>query len=286
MIDNHEIDASGERLGGLIEYIFDNIPSDSAVFVTTIPDLDPNRSDVYSWFSNYRHSDDWQTQYSDDEAETYVQAAVDKYNSIIKSTVEQLRSSHANLYAGDINSVITDVTSQLVDGVHPNNTGYQLMGQYWASVIASYLSGGQITPPVTDTTMTTTTTTMPTTTTTITTETTTETTMITEETEAPVSTTSEITTETTEQTTETNTTLTETSEVTSSTEEQPDFYDGDVNGDGQIHLSDAVVLLKYLLHEQSLSEEAFRHSDMNQDGKVNGFDLALLRQKLFVEMDN
>ena len=28
------------------------------LFITIIPDVDPNKSDMYSWFGNYRHSDD------------------------------------------------------------------------------------------------------------------------------------------------------------------------------------------------------------------------------------
>lgn len=156
VIDNHDIDSSGERLTELIDYIFDNIPSDSAVFVTTIPALEPNRSDVYSWFDNYRHSPDWQTMYTDSEAEKSVRETVDKYNSIVLSTVEQLSGRYEKLYSGDINSVITDTTAQLADGVHPNNTGYKLMGEYWAGKLEEYLGGGHT--PLPDSTTTTTTT--------------------------------------------------------------------------------------------------------------------------------
>ncbi|MBQ9899153.1 MAG: hypothetical protein IJM44_06850 [Ruminococcus sp.] len=159
VIDCHDIDTSGERLSALITYILGNIPEDSALFVTTIPDLDPNRSEVYDWFGNYRHSADWQTQYSDDEAEANVHAAVDKYNSIVQSTVGQLSQTHPNLHLGDVHSVITDVETQLGDGVHPNNTGYKLMGEYWTGVISEYLSGGStvtVTSAQTTTTVTTT----------------------------------------------------------------------------------------------------------------------------------
>ena len=39
------------------------------LFITTIPALDPNREDVYTWFPNYRNSDDSQTLYTDKQVE-------------------------------------------------------------------------------------------------------------------------------------------------------------------------------------------------------------------------
>ncbi len=198
VLDNHELSTSGDRLGELIEYIFTQVSSDTAVFVTTIPDLEPNRSDVYSWFSAYRYDSNWQ-QVSDSEVETLVQSAVDSYNSIVVSTVTSLQSSYSNLYLGDINSVITDTTTQLADGVHPNNVGYKLMGEYWAEILSSYLEGTLDSGSTTTTaaTTTTTTTTMTTTTTTTTETTTPETTTTTETTTPETTTTTEATTTTT-----------------------------------------------------------------------------------------
>ena len=157
VLDKHEIESSGERLSELVTYIMEQLPSDSALFVTSIPYLDPNRSDVYQWFNNYRHSDDWQTSYSDDVVEVNVKATVDSYNEIVSDTVSQLQGTYPNLYSGDVNSAITDVKEQLKDGVHPNNIGYSLMGAYWTDVIRNYLSGSS--PSITTTTTTTITTT-------------------------------------------------------------------------------------------------------------------------------
>ena len=156
-MDKHEIESSGERLSELVTYIMEQLPSDSALFVTSIPYLDPNRSDVYQWFNNYRHSDDWQTSYSDDVVEVNVKATVDSYNEIVSDTVSQLQGTYPNLYSGDVNSAITDVKEQLKDGVHPNNIGYSLMGAYWTDVISNYLCGSS--PSITTTTTTTITTT-------------------------------------------------------------------------------------------------------------------------------
>lgn len=55
---------------------------------------------------------------------------------------------------------------------------------------------------------------------------------------------------------------------------------GDVNLDGKVNVTDAVMLQKYLLNKQSCQAENFINADMNQDGKVNVFDLALLKRKL------
>lgn len=141
IIDNHELDKAGERLSGLISYILENIPKDSALFVTSIPDVDPNRSGVYDWFSNYRHSADWQTQYDDETAEKSIHEAVKKYNSDVQKVVADIAKTDSRVHFADVNSAVTDVKSQLGDGVHPNNDGYKAMGDYWTKVITGYLSG-------------------------------------------------------------------------------------------------------------------------------------------------
>lgn len=137
IIDNHDSSENARDISELMTYILDNIPEKSMLFVTSIPNLDPNRSEVYDWFGNYRHSADWQTQYSDDEVEIAVAEAVRVYNNELKTQIKERDDSR--LIFADINSVITDVKTQLADGVHPNNTGYSLMGKYWAEKIDCYL---------------------------------------------------------------------------------------------------------------------------------------------------
>lgn len=148
IIDNHEISTAGERLNTLVTYILDNISEDSALFVTTVPDLEPNREDVYQWFSNYRHSADWQTQYSDEEAEAAVNSQIVSYNAqVLKVVLDKQRSGVKNIYFGDVHSAVTDTSKQLKDGVHPNDDGYLSMGEYWTGKIIDYLSGKTGTPP-------------------------------------------------------------------------------------------------------------------------------------------
>ena len=47
-------------------------------------------------------------------------------------------------------------------------------------------------------------------------------------------------------------------------------------------LADAVLLQRYILGEKTLTQTQRQAADLNADGVVNGFDLALLRQKLVV----
>ncbi len=260
VIDNHEIDSAGERLEELASYILENISSDSALFITTIPDLEPNRSDVYSWFGNYRHSADWQTNYSDAEVEVYVKQQIDNYNAQVKELVEEKQAAGvSNIYYGNVNSAVTDVTTQLKDGVHPNDVGYKLMGEYWTTVIGAYLSGEN--PGVTDPTE-------------PSTEPTTETQPSSEVTDP-----TEPSTEETQPTSEvTDPTEPSTEETTAPTEPVSDK--GDVNLNGSVTVSDATLLSKFLVGKDSLSPAMLKRADLNDDGKVNIFDRILLVKKI------
>ncbi|WP_370769441.1 dockerin type I domain-containing protein [Ruminococcus callidus] len=55
---------------------------------------------------------------------------------------------------------------------------------------------------------------------------------------------------------------------------------GDLNSDNTLTTADAVLLQRYLLQECTLTQSQWQTADLNADGTVNGFDLALLRQKL------
>ena len=67
IIDNRDSTENSKDLDSLIDYIFQNIPKDSMLFVATIPEMDPNKEEVYSWFSKYRVSSDNKIEYSDEE---------------------------------------------------------------------------------------------------------------------------------------------------------------------------------------------------------------------------
>ena len=258
VIENYELDTAGERLEELATYILANIPADSVLFVTTIPNLDPNRSDVYSWFGNYRHSADWQTQYDDATAEASVKAAVEQYNADVKTVVEKLAANHSNIRFADVCSVITDVKTQLMDGVHPNNTGYKAMGAYWTEKLTDFLAGSGSDDPVPPVTTTATTTTTTTTTATTTTATTTA---------APATTT------VASDTTTTTATTVVTVQTTTTTP-----------GNDKIVMGDLVKLGRYLLaapDSDLLYEECVRY-DLDSNGRLSVFDLILMRQAVAV----
>ena len=53
---------------------------------------------------------------------------------------------------------------------------------------------------------------------------------------------------------------------------------GDINGDGRIGVSDAVMLQNYLMRSCEFTKEAYDCSDINGDGRVNVFDLVSLQE--------
>lgn len=59
-----------------------------------------------------------------------------------------------------------------------------------------------------------------------------------------------------------------------------DILSGDLNSDNTLTTADAALLQRYLLGEDTLTQNQWQAADLNADGAVNGFDLALLRQKL------
>ena len=256
VIDNYEIDRAGERLEVLVDYILANIPDSSTLFVTTIPNLDPNRSDVYSWFGNYRHSSDWQTQYTDEQAEQAVAEAVANYNSQVKQLVEAKRAGGATIYFADVNSAVTDVKTQLFDGVHPNNTGYKAMGAYWTDILKDYIDNGSSTEPpkpvvtTTETPVTTTTTDNTTTTTTVTT--------------------------TISETTVSTTTAVQTTVPVTTTEPITEVGD-------KLTVSDLVKMSLYLLRDVDGIEytvDELGKYDLDKDGRVDVYDLIRARKQI------
>ena len=139
IIDKHDEELNKQDLESLIDYILENIPSTSTLFVTTIPDLDPNRDEVYSWFSNYRFSDNFKITLPDIIVKLKVASFLKEFNSDVTSIANNRKELGQNVRAGDVNSAITDVSSQLKDGVHPNDSGYKLMGEYWTEIIDKFI---------------------------------------------------------------------------------------------------------------------------------------------------
>ena len=54
---------------------------------------------------------------------------------------------------------------------------------------------------------------------------------------------------------------------------------GDTDGDGKVSVTDIIKMQRYLLGDK-LDAKGFRNSDLTRDGRVDGFDLALLKRSL------
>lgn len=258
VIDNHDIDTAGERLEILVDYILDNIPQDSTLFISPIPPLDPNRNEVYDWFGNYRHSADWSEQYDDKTAEMNVEISLMKYNTQVMALASKKKNEGRNVVFAESAFEITDVKTQLFDGVHPNNAGYKAMGIRWAETIDSYLKSS---PSETTTTATST-----------------ATTSTTETTATTSTTTSATTTITTEATTTTHTTTTDFVLIPWETTTAP------AEDDGTFKIADLLKLTRYILGYPTdiymYTEEDIKRYDLNSDGRTDVFDSIIMRQIL------
>lgn len=63
--------------------------------------------------------------------------------------------------------------------------------------------------------------------------------------------------------------------------DEPEVDPGDCNFDGKFGVSDIVMLQKWLLGTGELT--CWQNADLNGDGEVDIFDLALMKQKLINE---
>lgn len=187
-------DGITDRLENLVNVILQDLDADSTVFVSTIPDIDAyTRAD---WLGSYGINAWGSTQEEKDRLMETVTGCIDTYNTSIYNLVLKMQSESKNVQFADINSVV-DYQTDLHDGVHPNEAGYENMGNYWAGLLNDFFQNNGTNPkPVT-----TTTTTQPAVTTTTTTTTTKATTK-------PITTTSTAKTTTTTKATTTTTAVT------------------------------------------------------------------------------
>ncbi len=65
-----------------------------------------------------------------------------------------------------------------------------------------------------------------------------------------------------------------------SSEPETQVKKGDVDLNGSVNLTDAVLLQKYLLHKETLTQPQYSNADMTEDGSVDVFDLAVLKRTL------
>ena len=145
-------DGITDRLENLVNVILQDLDSDSTIFVSTIPDIDAyTRAD---WLGSYGINAWGSTQAEKDQLMETVTGCIDTYNTSIYNLVLKMQSEGKNVQFADINSVV-DYQTDLHDGVHPNEAGYENMGNYWAGLLNDFFqSNGTDPKPVTTTTTT------------------------------------------------------------------------------------------------------------------------------------
>ena len=57
-------------------------------------------------------------------------------------------------------------------------------------------------------------------------------------------------------------------------------YDGDINGDGEVNISDAVLLSKFLINGDKFTLDQYIYADLNKDSNVDVYDMVLMRAYL------
>ena len=145
-------DGITDRLENLVNVILQDLDADSTVFVSTIPDIDAyTRAD---WLGSYGINAWGSTQEEKDQLMETVTGCIDTYNTSIYNLVLKMQGEGKNVQFADINSVV-DYQTDLHDGVHPNEAGYENMGNYWAGLLNDFFqSNGTDPKPVTTTTTT------------------------------------------------------------------------------------------------------------------------------------
>ena len=145
-------DGITDRLENLVNVILQDLDADSTVFVSTIPDIDAyTRAD---WLGSYGINAWGSTQEEKDQLMETVTGCIDTYNTSIYNLVLKMQGEGKNVQFADINSVV-DYQTDLHDGVHPNEAGYENMGNYWAGLLNDFFqSKGTDPKPVTTTTTT------------------------------------------------------------------------------------------------------------------------------------
>lgn len=227
ILSYYDLENIGTRLENLVDAVLTYIPEDGMLFLATIPCMDANNT---LYINEYYFTPD-----SMDEC-------VNAYNSEIKRIAAEKQAEGKNIRLADINSVLTK--DDLYDGVHPTADGYKLMADYWYDILVDYLNGGEDPKP-----------------------------------------TEPATEETTEPATEEPT---EPSAESETTEQVPDTttpgndVKGDVNYDGILSVSDIVYMNSCLVGKEKMALVQFYNADLNGNGQLDIFDAVLLRRLLLI----
>lgn len=120
------------RLKNLVEYIHGQRPN-ARIFLATIPPLDASQKTAYEYLyqSYYR-----QNGYSVEKTQTLINEAIETYNAYVKA----LSGAKGYVTLVDVNSRLSANTTDLHDGCHPSEVGYEKIGSAFANAVAGYLA--------------------------------------------------------------------------------------------------------------------------------------------------
>lgn len=127
----YDLDHFGKRLEPLVDTILDAIPAGGMLYLATLPCMDAN--DTLYIDPAYFTPD------SMDEAIEYC-------NAQIRAIAAQKQQQGKPIRLAEVNRVLEK--SELYDGVHPNETGYEKLGLFWYDVLQSYWHGEELSAPV------------------------------------------------------------------------------------------------------------------------------------------
>lgn len=111
MTANRSMNDCANDLKDLVNYMLGDMPAGGKVFMGSIPE-----------FTAYGGTD----------------GRVTRYNNTVKQVAEELKSSGKNVDFADIHGCLNGTADLGMDGLHPNGTGYEKMGKFWAETLDDY----------------------------------------------------------------------------------------------------------------------------------------------------
>lgn len=121
MTANRSMDDCASDLKDLVNYMLGDMPSGGKVFMGSIPE-----------FTAYGGTD----------------GRVTRYNSTVKKVADEMKNSGKNVEFADVHGCLNGTADLGFDGLHPNGTGYEKMGKFWAETLDDYFSASDNSQPV------------------------------------------------------------------------------------------------------------------------------------------
>jgi len=110
--EDFSVAGSEENLHSLLDYILEDLPSNSKLFIGSIPE--------YALFGG------------DPEL-------IAEYNETVEKVANEYAKSGNNVEFADVHGCLDGVNDLSTDQIHPSSTGYEKIGKFWAKVIDNYI---------------------------------------------------------------------------------------------------------------------------------------------------